>query len=196
MPAPPAGLSDDLLLREAATGDGAAFEALVHRHQASVFRFIGVLGVTGADAEDVLQEAFVAAWRGASGYEGTGSVRSWLLTIARRAAHRHRRRRAGEPPAHEPLESLDALALRAGWGDAVAVQVDERAADARACIARALARLEDDEREVLVLRDLDGLTGEEAARALQLSVPAMKSRLHRARLHLAALIREDADAQS
>jgi RNA polymerase sigma-70 factor, ECF subfamily len=188
------GEPDEALLGRSAGGDTAAFDEVVRRHQAAVFRFLTTLGVTGADAEDLLQESFVAAWRGAATYAAAGSVRSWLLSIARNAVRHHRRRRVGEPAA---LASLEELALRAGWGEPAASPPAgdaDRAEDARALIERALARLGAEEREVLLLRDIEGLSGEETARALALGVPAMKSRLHRARLHLAAVIREDGDA--
>jgi RNA polymerase sigma-70 factor, ECF subfamily len=102
---------DAELLRRSAAGDGDAFDALAGRHAAAVLRFVGTLGVTRDDAEDVLQETFVAAWRGAPSYVGAGSVRSWLLTIARNAVRHARRRRVGEP---EAFESLEALAMCAG----------------------------------------------------------------------------------
>lgn len=187
----PHQLTDAELLRHAAGGDPAAFDVVVTRHQAAVFRFIGARGVAGADAEDVLQEAFIAAWRGASTYAGDGSVRSWLLTIARRAVSRHRRLRVGEPREHESLETL---ALRAGWGEP-ATEAEDPGEDAREVVARALQALGAEEREVLLLRDIEGLSGEETARALELTIPAMKSRLHRARLHLAALVREGTDGR-
>ena len=166
----------------------------MRRHQAAVFRFIGALGVNDTDAEDALQETFIAAWRGAGTYDASGGVRSWLLSIARNSVRHLRRRRVGEPAT---LESLDALAMRAGWGEpAATIIISTDSADARERIERGLALLDAEDRAVLTLRDLEDLTGEETARILQLSLPAMKSRLHRARLHLAAAIREHVDERS
>lgn len=180
---------DRALIDQSAMGDAAAFDQLMRRHQATVFRFIGTLGVTGDDAEDVLQETFIAAWRGARTYRGLGDVRSWLFSVARHAAHHHLRRRVGEPTS---MLSLDDLALRAGWGEQASNALTEQP-DARECVERGLARLSDDERQILVLRDIEGLSGEETARVLDLSVAAMKSRLHRSRLHLAAVLKEQHD---
>lgn len=140
-----------------------------------------------ADAEDALQEAFIAAWRSAGTFAGGETARGWILTIARNALRRHYRRRVGEPPDHVPL---DQLGEEAGWGteepaDDMLVRLEERE-----WLARALARLGDADREVLILRDLEGLSGEETAAALGVTVRAMKSRLHRARLRLAAQLRE------
>lgn len=146
-------------------------------------RLLLATAASRADAEDALQEAFISAWRSARTFAGTGSARAWILTIARNALHRHYRRRVGEPAGHVPLDQLGA---DAGWGTVASPdELLERIED-RDLLARALAALPDPDREVLILRDLEGLSGEETATALQISVQAMKSRLHRARLRLAA----------
>ncbi|MEQ1690173.1 MAG: RNA polymerase sigma factor [Gemmatimonas sp.] len=173
------------LLRRSASGDTAAFDIIVDAHSTSVSRFLTSLGVN--DLEDALQETFIAAWQSAASFRGTGSVRSWLLSIARNV-HRHSLRRRVD----EPMEfvSLDALAERAGWGCDPAETRRADIAIARDELEHALAKLPVDEREILVLRELEELSGEETAQLLHLTVPAMKSRLHRARLHLAAVLRQ------
>lgn len=180
------GRDDATLLSAAAAGDAVAFGLFMDRHEAAVYRFARTLTREPADADDVLQETFIAAWRGASGYAGTGTARSWLLSIARNVVRHRIRRRVGEP---DDFESLDVLAERAGWGaDSASERAHDRAI-ARELLDAALAQLPADEREVLVLRELEGFTGEETADLLHCSVPAMKSRLHRARIHLAAALR-------
>jgi len=186
----PAEDEDDLtLLRRAGAGDGDAFERLVTRHQAPVHRFARTLTDDEAAAEDALQETFVAAWRGAAAFRGDASVRSWLFTIARNAVHRQFRRPAGAP-APEDVEPLDELGVRAGWGtsDPEAGAIRRQRRDS---VARALEALHTDDRRVIILRDLEQLSGEEAAAVLGLSLPALKSRLHRARLRFAARLREE-----
>ena len=178
---------DAELLRRSARGDGAAFEAFVERHQAAVMRLLLATAANPADAEDALQETFLAAWRSARTFAGAGPARGWILTIARHALHRLYRRRVGEPPWHVPL---DQLGLEAGWGadatpDAFLARLDDKE-----MLRAALAALPEDDREVLILRDLEELSGEETARALGITVQAMKSRLHRARLRLAARLKE------
>lgn len=175
------------LIAAAARGDRAAFETLVLRHQAAVFRFARAIARSDAEAEDVLQEAFLGAWRGAASFRGESAVRSWLFTIARNAALRHGRRRAGEPAEMEPL---DILGERAGWGDAHDPEALAIRRESRETLERALASLADDDREIVLLRDVEGLSGEETAGVLQIGLPAMKSRLHRARLRLAAALQE------
>jgi len=181
---------DPELLDRSADGDQAAFTVLMQRHADSVFRFLRSLGADRSDAEDALQDCFVSAWRGAAGFRGPGSARPWLLSIARHALLRQHRRRVGEP---KELESLEALGARAGWGSST--DFGPRF-EARETLAWALDQIPAQERQVLVLRDLEGFSGHEAAEALGLGMAAMKSRLHRARLRLMSVARslEETDA--
>ena len=183
----PSESSDDDLLRASARGDVEAFGRLVERHQAPAFRFAHALTASRDAAEDVLQQAMLAAWRSAASFRGESSVRSWLLTIVRNAAFHDRARRA-----REPLDdrSIDELGLAAGWG-APSQERELIAREQREALTRALARLAEEEREVLVLRDIEGLGGDDTAAVLQVSLAAMKSRLHRARLRLAAEVRKE-----
>lgn len=180
-------LTDAELLVRAGAGDRDAFGTLVERHQASVYRFARTVVTRPADAEDVLQQSFLAAWRGASRFRGESSVRTWLFTIARNAALTLRAHDARWAPSEVPVEELG---LAAGWGsddpESAAVEAERQAA-----LTAAFGALEPAEREVLTLRDLEGLSGDETATLLGLSLPAMKSRLHRARLALAARVRQE-----
>lgn len=135
-------------------------------------------------AEDVLQDTFLAALRHAGGFSGE-AARPWILTIARNAAHRRFRRRVGEPAR---FDELPALGEAAGFGAPDAEEALARAED-HAALARAMASLSAEDQEVLVLRDLEGIEGPQAAELLGLPLPTMKTRLHRARLRLAAALR-------
>jgi RNA polymerase sigma-70 factor, ECF subfamily len=174
---------DRRLLEASAAGDRAAFEGFVCRHEAAVFRFLKASASSEADAEDALQEAFVATWRGAGSYRGGASARGWILTIARNALSRAHRLRAGEPATFERIEELG---LEAGWGQDDTLEDVAR----REVLERALEALSGDDREVLVLRELEGFSGDEVAEMLGITVAAMKSRLHRARLKFVAALRE------
>lgn len=187
MPGAEEELSDAELLARAAAGDRDAFGWLVERHQASVYRFARTVVTRPADAEDVLQQTFLSAWRAASGFRGEASIRTWLFTIARNTALGLRAREARQPLAELPLEDLG---IAAGWGstDPESAAV---AAERRAALSAAFHALDPAEREVLALRDLEGVSGDETATLLGLSVPAMKSRLHRARLALAVRVRQE-----
>lgn len=155
-------------------------------HQAAVHRFLHATTGAGADLDDALQETFIAAWRGAGAFAGDASARAWLYGIARNVVRHQLRKRVGEPAA---VESVEQLAEQAGWGCADPVETFGDATIAHDLLTVAMARLPQDEREILTLRELDSFTGEETATLLQLSLPAMKSRLHRARIHLAAIVR-------
>lgn len=181
--------TDSSLLRRAEGGEDGAFDELVERHRDAVFRFAVHLTSNRADAEDVLQQTFLAAWRARAEVRAEPSARPWLLTTARHAAARLRRREQRD--SSESLEDLLELGSAAGFGDATHTpsHAAELAEDA-ARLHAAIAQLPAGEREVLVLRDLEGLDGESVAQLLELAVPAMKSRLHRARLRLAAALRD------
>jgi RNA polymerase sigma-70 factor (ECF subfamily) len=187
VPDPDADRDDRDLIAAIAAGDRASFTALVLRHRAAVHRVARALTATDADADDVVQDAFLGALRGADGYRGQATVRAWLFAITRHAAFR-RARRADQVP-HEPA-TLDRLGADAGWGQPD-VEAAAALAEDRRLLARALASLPLEEREVIVLRDVEGLSGEEAAAALGVGVAAMKSRLHRGRLRLAAALRAE-----
>lgn len=178
-------LTDEELLKRTAAGEREAFDELVVRHQAAVFRFARAATAGPAAAEDVLQETFLAAWRAAGTFQGRSAVRTWLLTIARNQAWHLREREARLPMDDVPLPELGEAA---GWGGRNPEEGVLRS-QRRECLARALEALGPEEREILVLRELEELTGEETAAALGISLAAMKSRLHRARLRLAAELR-------
>ncbi len=155
-------------------------------HQSAVFRLARALTSSEAMAEDVLQEAFVAAWRHADGFKGDSSVRTWLLAIARNKAARVQRPRAGEPTSTVPLEHLGA---DAGWGTDPSPEQAAALGERRDALLEAMESLSEADRAVLVLRDMEGLSGPEAAALLDVGLSALKTRLHRARLRLMAALR-------
>jgi RNA polymerase sigma-70 factor (ECF subfamily) len=168
-------MGDDELIRRTALGDHGAFHALVERHEAAVLRFLRLL--TRHDAEDILQDTFLAVYRSAAQYRGDASFRTWLFRIAKNAAYQARLRRArhgestGEFPTLIGYDDPEQQAIRA---------------ERLKVLYRALASLEREDREVIMLRDLRGISGEETAHVLGITLAAMKSRLHRARARLAA----------
>jgi RNA polymerase sigma-70 factor (ECF subfamily) len=180
--------SDTELIAAAAAGDRAAYDSFVARHQAAVYRFAWTLTRDAAKAEDALQETFIAAWRSAASFRDEASARTWLLAIARNAVNRLHRRRADEPA---DFASLEELGTMAGWG---ADDDPERSAMRRqnaGILRRALQSLPEEDHEIIVLRDLEGLSGEETAAVLGVTLAGMKTRLHRARLRLAAALRKE-----
>ena len=170
----------------------AAFETLAYRHLPAMHRT--ARWVTGGDdalAADAVQDALLAVFRGVATYDETsGAVRPWLMAITRHAAHRALRQRRLVPVEARELSLLQ-LGGEAGWGDDDPERHLGHLEDVDA-LARAMALLQPEEREVIELRDVEGLSGQDAARALGLELSAMKSRLHRARLSLMALVRRRA----
>jgi len=176
--------SDERLVAAARAGDTRALEALLARHQAEVYRFGMKMCRDPEDAKDVLQETLLAASRGVQDFRGASSLSTWLYTIARSHCLKKRRRSKSAPEVERSLEtdaSADVARLVAPGeapDEALANQEVERA------LASAIADLEPMYREVLLLRDVEGLTAAQVAEVVGVSVQAVKSRLHRARLVL------------
>ncbi|WP_255510241.1 RNA polymerase sigma factor [Micromonospora sp. AP08] len=170
-------------MTRARAGDLEGYELLVARHTASAYRTAVLLGA-GADAEDVIQEAFVKGFRNLSRYRGESSFRSWLLAIVAnetRNLHRSRSRR-------------DGLALRAAAaqdgseaGEDAAVG-GVLAAERRAALVAALRQLPVKDREVIVCRFLLDLTEEETVTMLGWPRGTVKSRTSRALVKLRGLL--------
>lgn len=175
-------LPDEQLLEEARAGNRSALEALLERHQEHVYRFGMKMCRDPEDAKDVLQETLLAMARGVRDFRGGSSLSTWLYTIARSYCMKKRRRSKFAPHVERSLETdpgVDAEQLEAATQDpeeAFAGRQVERA------LEDAIAGLDPTYREVLLLRDAEGLTAAEVAEVVGASVQAVKSRLHRARL--------------
>lgn len=177
-----------VLLDRARKGDRAALEALLAHHQAQIYRFGLKMCRDPEDAQDILQDTLFAMARGVKDFRGASSISTWLYTIARRFCLKKRRRRKFAPAEERSLDSevnLESarLADSAKLPDEV---LAEREVDV--ALDRAIAALEPMYREVLLLRDVEGLTAPEVAEVLGVSVQAVKSRLHRARLSVRSRI--------
>jgi RNA polymerase sigma-70 factor (ECF subfamily) len=172
---------DETLLARCAAGDRPAFDLLVARHGDALYRFALRQCRTERDAEDATQDGLLAAWRGAASWRGEAAPRTWLFQVVLHACRRRGRRRAGEPERHALVDEAAALA-----GEGLAADERVAARQAGEALRLALGALPEEAREVLLLRDVEGLSGEEAAAVLGLGLAAMTSRLHRARLDLKA----------
>ena len=179
----PAGsATDGELLTAARQGDAAALEALLVRYQPHLYRFGLRMCGNENDAGDVAQESLISMARSLRDFRGDASVSTWLYTIARRFCIK-KRRRSKFAPARE--ESLDAPGIDAAHRLADPAPSPEQTATNRElqrALTLAIDGLEPAQREVLVLRDIEGLSAPEVASVLGVSVDAVKSRLHRARV--------------
>lgn len=167
-----------LLLAAAKGGDRGALNEVAKRVSGSLYRFGRGFCRDPHDAEDVVQDVLAALVTSLQRFRGDASLSTWAYVVARNACLKRRRRSARIAP----LDGGDA-------GGALEVEDPgagpERAAERRElreALERAIAALPPAQREVLVLRDVEGLPGEAVARTLGLELRAMKSRLHRARL--------------
>lgn len=169
--------TDRSLVERVKAGDVAAFERLFSRHHQRIYRFASRMCRHAQDAEDILQDTFLSAFRHAKTFRGNARFTTWLYTIAANACRRSRR--GGRPDTgpetgHGPSAPID------DWTRRPDVQAMRK--ETRRAIEEAVASLPKDQRLVLVLRDMEGLSAEEVGRIVGASVAAVKSRLHRARL--------------
>lgn len=174
-------LAERSLLARARAGDPQARQALVQTHAPLVGRFARTMCPRPEDAEDVAQEALLAALRALD--EGrVEHIDAWLYVVVRSFCGKTRRRRKGEPETFEPVEE------RPPADTAPSPEARLQQAEETHRVQQAVRRLAPDRRAVLVLRDMEGLPTARVAAILGLSPAAVKSRLHRARKDLAALL--------
>jgi RNA polymerase sigma-70 factor (ECF subfamily) len=173
------GAPDEELIRRHLAGDRAAFPALVERHERRVWSVaLRMLG-RPEDAADTTQEVFLTCLRKLHGFRGTSAFTTWLHRVTLNACYDALRRRAREAPAADEDGPPEPPPV-ADHADAAAARLDMR---------RALARVPDDFRAVLVLHDMEGLPYQEVAEAVGVPVGTVKSRLHRGRVALARVMR-------
>ncbi len=153
--------------------------ALVDEHATAIYRV--ALGVVRDPslAEDVVQETVIRAWRALPSYNGTGSMRSWILSIAHNTAVSTLRRIKDEAVSPEDLPEQTAP-------DDIEIQAEGRHQMDR--LRSALAQLDELSRSIVVLRDLEGLSYQQIAEALGVPVPTVKTRLLRARRELQRVV--------
>jgi RNA polymerase sigma-70 factor (ECF subfamily) len=186
-PEPPARSGDDAedvrLMRLVAGGDTGAFEQLVERHQALVAGTVARMLGSNSDVEDIAQQVFIRVWKSAGRYVARAKFTTWLLKITRNLVFNEMRRTKRHP--HMPVQiepEAEQIPLKdegAASPDATLLQSELQKA-----IEDAIGLLPDTQRMALVLRRYEELSYEEIADVLDLSVPAVKSLLFRARTEL------------
>jgi RNA polymerase sigma-70 factor (ECF subfamily) len=180
------------LIARAQAGDVAAFERLSSGYADRLFMLLlRLLGDRG-EAEDVAQEVMLRAWQGVTRFRGQSSYFTWLYRIAVNEANRALERRSRRP-AGVPL-GADELQLPTSPADDPSRQAEN--SELRQALSRALAQLPPPLRTAIVLRDVEGLSTQEAADIAGIGQAAFKSRLHQARLRVRAAIGDRALASS
>jgi len=171
--------------------DRAAFEEIVRRHPGKVYQLALRMVKSEQEALEIVQETFLSAYGKLADFRGEAQLSSWLHRIAANFALMRLRHQRVVDQVEEPLEGPDGMFRPDGHWDELPAGIwgrraDELALDAelRGKINGAVDRLPDSYRAVFVLRDIEGMSYEQIAEALDTTVPAVKSRLHRARLQL------------
>jgi RNA polymerase sigma-70 factor (ECF subfamily) len=170
--------TDMWLVGKARSGDVDAFEMLVRRHRGRIYRIaLRMLG-NSDDAEDVAQDVVIQVWTALAGFTGASSFTTWLYRIVvNRCLNRARQRRWTRPVLDDdpaPAAGADETAIA---GQRLRATMD------------AVAALPPDQRAVVVLHQLEGLTYQEVAAVVNISEDAVRGRLHRARLSLFETLR-------
>jgi RNA polymerase sigma-70 factor (ECF subfamily) len=191
-------VDDDLALVEAiAAGDARAFERLVRAHVDPLHAVALRLLQNQADADEVVQEAFLSAFRNLSSFRGDARLGTWLHRIVVNAALQRLRRRKRLGAASESVEELLPRFLENGHPEHVhqrwALTAEELAtrAETREHVRRVIDKLPENYRTVLILRDIEELDTAEVAALLELTPGAVKVRLHRARQALRNLLEHE-----
>src|SRR5438270_10162234 len=189
-----AGRSDEdaedvRLMQLVSGGDTRAFEELIERHQSLVAGTVARMLGSNSDVEDIAQQVFIRVWKSAGRYVARAKFTTWLLKITRNLVFNEMRRAKRHP--HLPVQiepEADEISLKdeaTATPDATLLQ-----AELQAAIEKAITLLPETQRMAIVLRRYEELSYEEIADVLDLSVPAVKSLLFRARTELRERLRD------
>jgi RNA polymerase sigma-70 factor, ECF subfamily len=185
---------DETLVAEAARGNREAFDELVRRYQSRMFQLVRILTSGDAEAEDLVQDTFVRAYRAVSRFRGDSTFRTWLHRIAVNVVRSHAARRSSRGDRrpigyargdlHEPDHGDEESAI----GRVAADEDLENAVVQRRMIDQALARLPPDLRLLITLRDVQGLEYREIAVITGLPIGTVESRIFRGRRRLRPML--------
>jgi len=176
---------EPVLVAAAKAGDISAFDTLVNRYERKIFRLTQNITQNREDAEDAMQEAFLKAFEHLGDFEGNSRFYTWLVRIAvNQALMKLRRRRPNVVSLDEEIDTGEDMMPREieDWGPSPAERYEQT--EMGEILSKVIGDLDPSFRIVFQLRDIEQLSTEETAEALGLSVPAVKSRLLRARLKL------------
>jgi RNA polymerase sigma-70 factor (ECF subfamily) len=194
---PDANAQDLRWMARIKTGDHEALRELIETHQHRVIGTAAKMLGDEADAEDIAQQVFVRLWKSAGRYEPTAKFTTWLYKITRNLVFNELRRRKRHPARSldQPLDPNEPdRTLQAADPNTKAPSTTLLDAEMQAAIQRAIDELPETQRMAIVLRRYDDISYEEIGEVLDLSVPAVKSVLFRARTELRAKLQQYLDA--
>ena len=188
-PNAPAAVTDEALVARARDKDFAAFEELVDRYEDKIFRLAFRFVRNETEAKEIVQDTFLLVWRKLDTFKGDAQFGSWLYRVATNTALMRLRaqRRHPEVSTEElPIDYLDNYGQLPAAGENWAKRPDDelQSDELRRRIQKAVDELPEIYRTVFLIRDVEGLSTEETAEVLEISIPTVKTRLHRARLAL------------
>ena len=177
--------SDNQLIEEFKRGNQFSFEELIGRYAGKAYSLALRLTRSQEDAEEVLQDVFVTVARKITNFEGKSSFSSWLYRVTVNASlMKLRKRKQDQSILIEDVQPQVQEAVIMRSVERSAAENEASRAEVAGAIEDAIRRLPDEYRPVFVLRDVDGLTSGEVSKILNLTIPAVKSRLHRSRIML------------
>ena len=178
-------LTDVQLVERSKAGDNRGFDELVRRYRDRVYRLATKILRHDDDAAEALQDAFFSAYRGLGNFKSESTFSTWLYRIATNASLMKLRRRRDAHVSYEQSQGSEPDAEPLAIPDWSAQPLDELLdSEAREVLGHEVDLLPANEKEVFVLRDIMEQSNADVAKELGLTVAAVKSRLHRARLHL------------
>src|SRR5579862_5589139 len=182
----PSAFDESALVAQARTGDTRAFSELVSHYEGKIYRLAKRITQNDEDAEDVLQDAFLKAYEHLDSFKGDSKFYTWIVRIAVNESLMKLRKRKSDRtvPLDEPMDLGEETVAReiAVWEDNPEQRYSRE--EMQKILDDAVEGLKPDFRTVFVLRDIEELSTEETAETLGISIPAVKSRLLRARLAL------------
>ena len=181
-----AASSEHELIRRARAGDQDAFAELVVAHADRVYGALRRFGLEPHEADEVAQEVFVRAWRGLARFEGRSQFSTWLYRIAFNEAHRRLSRVT--PARAEPQPDREDPIVSLSESPELGPEAQTLDREFEQTLERALSQLPADWRTAVILRDVEGLSTHDAAEVAGIREAAFKSRLHRGRMQLRALL--------
>ncbi len=181
-------VSDEILVKKSQKGDYPSFEELVKRYEKKTYNLAYRIMGNKEDASDVLQETFLQAFKKLASFKGKAKFSTWLYRIAVNICLMRKRKRKKmeivslDVPILTKKEDEIKRELRDDWSESPLATLENK--EVKKTLSEAIDLLPEEYRTVFLLRGLNGMSNEEVAEVLKISLPAVKSRLHRARLFL------------